>query len=71
MPAPLDGRAYVNWRKPVRSMNNGNCAEVASGGNGIAIRDSKDSHGLILQYSTDSWRAFVRAARAGTLNVLP
>jgi hypothetical protein len=54
-----------DWRKPRRSMGNGNCVEVRSANGEIAVRDSKNPNGLTLAYSVDSWRAFTREARRG------
>jgi hypothetical protein len=49
----------ANWRRPARSMNNGNCVEVASGAGVVAIRDSKDLDGLILRCPAVSWKSFL------------
>jgi hypothetical protein len=65
-----DSRMLANWRKPVRSMNHGNCAEAASAAGIVAVRDSKDLDGLTLQYPASSWRAFLAAAKTGTLDAL-
>lgn len=59
------------WRKASRSMaGNGDCVEAAAQVAGdIMIRDSKDPHGPILQYPTDSWHIFVRNAKQGRYDV--
>ena len=55
----------LNWRKSARSVNAGNCAEVASIAGNIVVRDSKDPDSLMLRYPANSWHAFLGAARAG------
>jgi hypothetical protein len=51
-------------------MNAGNCAEVATMTGIVAVRDSKDPHGLILRYTASSWRSFLAAARKGDFDSL-
>jgi hypothetical protein len=53
------------WVKSSRSTGNGQCVEVAGTPNGIAIRDSKDLEGPILQFRALSWRQFVDSVRFG------
>jgi len=49
---------------------NGDCVEAAALVAGdIMIRDSKDPNGPILQYSTGSWRVFVRKTKLGHYDV--
>jgi hypothetical protein len=54
-----------NWRKPARSVNGGNCAEVASAAGFVAVRDSKDPDTLVLHYAAGSWNLFLKATRMG------
>jgi Domain of unknown function (DUF397) len=70
MPLLYEGREHLDWRKAKRSMNNGNCAEVAAMIGMIAVRDSKDPQGPILQYPVFSWRSFLTAARNGRFDGL-
>jgi Domain of unknown function (DUF397) len=65
MPVSYDGREDLDWRKAKRSMNNGNCAEVATEIGFVSVRDTKDPYGLVLQYPVTSWRSFLAAARNG------
>ena len=47
------------WRKSSYSdANGGQCAEVASGGGAIAVRDSTDRDGGTLTFTADAWRLF-------------
>lgn len=55
----------LNWRKSARSINAGNCTEVASSAGVVMVRDSQDPHSLVVPCSADSWRAFLNAARTG------
>ena len=59
-----------NWRKASYSIANGDCAEVASFPGIVVIRDTKDPHGLILRYPSDSWRSFINRAQKGSFDGL-
>jgi hypothetical protein len=50
----------ADWRTPARSMNNGNCVEVASG---VAVRDTQDVAGPVLEFTAAAWRAFTAALK--------
>jgi hypothetical protein len=65
MPLSSDGSELLNWRKAKRSMNNGNCTEVAAQARVVVVRDSKDPSGPVLCYPDTSWRSFLAAARQG------
>jgi len=48
------------------SFSNSNCVEVASlPDGGIGVRDSKDSAGPVLRFTSDEWRAFLGGVRNG------
>jgi hypothetical protein len=48
------------------SFSNGNCVEVASLPDGaIGVRDSKDSEGPVLRFTSDEWDAFLGGVRLG------
>ena len=49
----------LTWRKALRSIGNGECVEVGSANEQVAVRDSKDPDGIWLAYPAHSWRAFV------------
>jgi hypothetical protein len=64
-------RLNLNWRKARRSMNNGNCTEVATTTGMVAVRDSKDPQGPVLFYPATSWASFLSSARTGRFDSLP
>ncbi|MEH1128526.1 DUF397 domain-containing protein [Micromonospora sp. CPCC 206061] len=57
-------RDNANWVKSTRSAGNGQCVEVAKFGGCVAIRDSKDTDGPMLQFSATSWQSFVSSLAA-------
>ena len=55
------------WRKSTRSSGNGNCVEFADLGELIAVRDTKDRSGPVLQFTTAGWRTFIAGLKRGEL----
>ncbi|MDQ2814098.1 MAG: DUF397 domain-containing protein [Actinomycetota bacterium] len=54
------------WVKSSLSFSNGNCVEVASlPDGGIGVRNSRDSEGPVLRFTSDEWHAFLGGARNG------
>jgi len=54
------------WIKSSLSFSNSNCVEVASLPDGeIGVRDSKDSEGPVLRFTSGEWHAFLGGARNG------
>ena len=54
------------WVKSSLSFSNSNCVEVASLPDGqIGVRDSKDSEGPVLRFTSGEWHAFLGGARNG------
>ena len=55
-----------SWMKSSLSFSNGNCVEVASLADGeIGIRDSKDSEGPVLRFTSGEWHAVLGGVRNG------
>jgi len=55
-----------SWIKSSLSYSNGACVEVAGLPDGkIGIRDSKDSEGPVLRFTSDEWHAFLGGVRNG------
>lgn len=55
----------LDWRKSKRSMNGGNCVEVASKTGTVIVRDSKNLDGIAIPYSAGGWRDFLGATKTG------
>ena len=54
------------WVKSSLSFSNGNCVEVASLPDGeIGVRNSRDSGGPVLRFTSDEWHAFLGGVRNG------
>jgi uncharacterized protein DUF397 len=54
------------WIKSSLSFSNSNCVEVASLPDGeIGVRDSKDSEGPVLRFTSGEWHAFLGGVRNG------
>jgi hypothetical protein len=54
------------WVKSSLSFSNGNCVEVANLPDGrIGVRNSRDSGGPVLRFTSDEWHAFLGGARNG------
>ena len=54
------------WVKSSLSYANGNCVEVASlSGGEIGVRNSRDSGGAVLRFTSDEWDAFLGGVRNG------
>lgn len=61
---PPSSGAY--WTKSSLSYANGDCVEVASlPGGSIGVRNSKDSAGPVLMFTSDEWHAFIGGVRNG------
>ena len=49
---------YVNWRESTYSFSNGNCVEVGTGRGLVAVRDSIDPDGPVIDVSPRAWIEF-------------
>ena len=59
------------WIKSSFSFANGDCVEVAVLPDGlIGVRDSKDTAGPVLRFTTSEWEAFLGGARGGEFDHL-
>jgi hypothetical protein len=56
-----------SWRKSSYSQSSSNCVEVAGLPGTVAVRDTKDPHGLALAFSQRDWRAFTHRVKTGAL----
>jgi hypothetical protein len=60
--------ATVEWRKSSFSGPTGQCVEVASTDDTVAIRDSKSPHSPALVVAPGQWRTFVGRVRTGHIH---
>ncbi|GAB3954091.1 DUF397 domain-containing protein [Micromonospora vulcania] len=63
--------ADAPWRKSTRSQTS-NCVEVAPLGTGpsaVALRDSKDQSGPVLQFNRSGWLGFIAGAKKGQFDL--
>jgi hypothetical protein len=63
-------RKSLAWLKARCSTGNGQCVEIASTSDKVAIRDSKDPNGPILVYTPREFSAFLEGARNGEFDSL-
>jgi Domain of unknown function (DUF397) len=45
------------------------CVEVAIRDDGVAVRDSRNRGGAVLEFSPGDWKAFVRGVKAGEFDL--
>jgi hypothetical protein len=56
------------WRKASKSAGNGECVEVATASAYVAIRDSKNPKGGMLQSSPSTWQSFLSGIKQGAFS---
>ena len=60
----------ATWRKSTYSgSNGGDCIEVATLADSIAVRDSKDRTGPVLTFSPAGWEGFISGIKTGELDL--
>ncbi|MGD0705877.1 MAG: DUF397 domain-containing protein [Trebonia sp.] len=59
----------TQWRKSRRSVGNGACVEIAPATGSVAVRDSTDRIGLVLEYPARAWGAFIADTKIGSFDV--
>jgi hypothetical protein len=47
----------------------GDCVEVQAADGGVLVRDSKDPHGPVLEFTESEWRAFLDGAKKGEFDL--
>jgi hypothetical protein len=60
----------AEFRKSSFSGANG-CVEVAIQDDGVAVRDSRNREGAVLEISRGDWVAFLRGVKAGEFDLEP
>jgi hypothetical protein len=60
----------LNWIRATRCYSHGDCAELASDGDMIALRDSKNPDAPYLRFSRSELTAFIYGARLGEFDHL-
>ena len=56
----------MNWRKSTYSLSNGNCVEAGTGPALVAIRDSQDPDGPVINVSPREWTEFTEYVKRVT-----
>jgi hypothetical protein len=59
---------YIAWRKSSYSSGTGNCVEVGESDGLVAIRDTKQVSGLVLEFDAAAWHEFLSAVKSGNTN---
>ncbi len=57
------------WRLSSYTGQGNSCVEVAVLPHGIAVRDSKDPGGPVLDFTPAEWRAFIAGVRDGEFDL--
>jgi hypothetical protein len=52
-----------DWRKASYSNGSGDCMEVGHLSGNVAVRDTKDREGLVLNVSAEAWASFTASLK--------
>jgi Domain of unknown function (DUF397) len=64
MPARQSRHSTLIWRTSKASGGNGECVEIARGGQSVLVRDSRDPSGVVLAFPSGHWSAFLGRIRS-------
>jgi hypothetical protein len=67
MPAQPAQHSTLNWRKSSASAGAGECVEVATSGQSVLTRDSRDQSGAVLAFTPAQWLGLLQRIRNGKL----
>lgn len=67
--ASRNPRNTRSFRKSTFSEGGGDCVEVATTGDSVLVRDSKDPDGPVLRFTPREWEAFVDGVLAGEFDL--
>jgi Domain of unknown function (DUF397) len=68
---PTEKGASLDWRKSTWSIANGQCIEAAALADGrLAVRDSMDKSGPIVNFTEGGWHSFLKGIKDGDLDAM-
>jgi hypothetical protein len=59
----------IRWQKASQSATNGECVEVAPAFGWVAIRDSKNPTGAMLESRPATWQTFLSGVKQGVFDL--
>lgn len=63
MPAQSAQHSTLSWRKSSASAGAGECVEVATSGQSVLTRDSRDRSGAVLAFTPAQWLGLLQRIR--------
>lgn len=67
MPTQPGRYSTLAWRKSSASAGQGECVEVATSGQSVLTRDSRDESGAVLAFTPAQWLGLLQRIRNGNL----